>query len=307
MAPGADPNRIGFEISGVSHAQVLSSGALALSIGDRQILHRQPVVYQKIHGERRQVKGWYELREVVSRHRTRSKGYRVSFGLGAYDQQYPLVIDPVLSYSTFLGGSGADAGVAIAVDSQGNMYVAGGTTSSDLPPSVSRPRNFSGVRDAFVAKISADGQSLLYLTYVGGSNIDYATGIALDAAGNAYVCGVTYSADFPTQSAYQSTSVGYRGDAFFTKLNAQGEIVQSSYFGGSGQDAAQAIALDGDGNICLTGHTYSDDFPTVNPLQATWASKTANRDIPDAFVAKFSATGLALVYSTYLEPIQIGW
>ncbi len=214
-----------------------------------------------------------------------------------------------LVYSSYLHGSGEDRGSGIAVDSSGNAYVTGYTFSFDFPTT---PGAFqtaqSGFTDAFVSKLNAVGSALLYSTYLGGSNGragDSGSGIAVDASGNAYITGDTFSSDFPTTSgAFQTTFGGSncsyspcRDQAFVSKLNAVGSaLVYSTYLGGSGGDGGSGIAVDASGNTYVTGGTGSSDFPTTaGALQTTFGGGQ-----PDAFVSKLSASGSALVYSTYL-------
>jgi hypothetical protein len=202
-----------------------------------------------------------------------------------------------LVYSTYLGGSGEDIGNGIAVDSSGNAYVTGGTSSSDFPTmNPLQPAN-GGAPDAFVTEINTTGSALVYSTYLGGSSGDGGFGIAVDGSGNAYVTGGTSSTDFPTMNPLQPANGGGLSDAFVAKLNPMGSaLVYSTYLGGSGWDWGNGIAADSSGNAYVTGFTYSTDFPTMNPLQAA----NGGRGDSDAFVAKLNATGSALVYSTYL-------
>ena len=212
-------------------------------------------------------------------------------------------------YSTYLGGTGDDRGYAIALDSSGNAYVAGLTSSNDFPTTLgaldaicgnagncgSQPQNYN---DAFVTKLNRSGSTLVYSTYLGGSSYDFAYGIAVDASGNAYVTGATYSTDFPTANPFQATPGGGSYDAFVSKLNAAGTaLVYSTYFGGSAGESGSAISVDRSGRAYVTGTTYSTDFPTKNAFQAT---RSGSGYSADAFVAKFQASGSALVYSTYL-------
>jgi hypothetical protein len=204
-----------------------------------------------------------------------------------------------LVYATYLGGSGRDEADAIAVDADGNAYVAGETSSLDFPttPGAFQTTYSGGMSKAFVTKLNADGSGLIYSTYLGGSGEEEINGpgLAVDAAGNAYLTGITNSTDFPTANALQRAYGGGASDAFVAKLNADGsELIYSTYFGGSGTDEGVAIAVDASGNAYLTGNTTSLDFPTANPLQP------ANAGLTNAFVAKLTADGSALVYSTYL-------
>lgn len=206
-----------------------------------------------------------------------------------------------LAYATYLGGTSGDPFVepanAIAVDAQGYIYIAGATPADDFPtvnPFQANKRG--GLTDAFVAKFTPDGQSLIYATYLGGSGNDEALGIAVDANGNAYVTGETASSNFPITNALQST-FGGGSDAFVTKLSSTGALLFSTYLGGVNIDAGQAIAVDTTGNVYVTGSTASLNFPTQNPIQGP--SFAFNGASSDAFIAKLSADGQSLVYSTY--------
>jgi len=200
-----------------------------------------------------------------------------------------------LVYSTFLGGSGEDGGYGIAADPEGNAYVTGWTRSNNFPTANALQPTSGGFDDAFVAKLSADGSSLVYSTYLGGGRYEYGNGIAADSAGNAYVTGYTSSTNFPTVNALQPASGGGSADAFVAKLTADGSsLVYSTYLGGADLDVGRGIAADSEGNAYVTGETLSTDFPTANALQPTLGGYY------DAFVAKLTADGSSLVYSTYL-------
>lgn len=204
-----------------------------------------------------------------------------------------------LVYSTYLGGSGDDGGNGIAVDGTGNAYITGQTYSIDFPTaSPIQPSFGGGWGDAFVTKIDAAGSGLLYSTYLGGGPApgdELGTSISVDTTGNAYVTGITYSADFPTASPYQGTYAGGYGDAFVTKINASGSgFVYSTFLGGGGGDSGMAIAADGSGNAYVTGGTESGNFPLSFPIKRTMGGTS------EAFVTKINATGSSLSYSTYL-------
>ena len=200
---------------------------------------------------------------------------RVGFQVARYDTTRPLVIDPVLSYSTYLGGSGNDIGHAIAVDSAGNAYVTGETTSTNFPGASASPIQPSllGSGDVFVTKLNAAGNALVYSTYLGGSGGDTGYAIAVDSTGNAYVTGETDSPTvagpgnipFPRVGAFQALYNG-GGDAFITKINAAGDaLVYSTYLGGSGTERGYGIAVDGSFNAYVTGHTSSVNGSTSLP------------------------------------------
>jgi len=204
-----------------------------------------------------------------------------------------------LVYSTFLGGSEAEEGRAIALDGKGNAYITGDTESTDdfpITEEAFQPEN-AGLADAFVAKLSSDGDELLYATFLGGSEDDAGEGIAVDGKGNAYITGDTESTDFPTKKAFQRENAEDLDprDAFVTKLSRDGtELVYSTYLGGGGGEEGRGIAVDSRGNAYVTGFTDSADFPTEDPFQPE------NAGGEDAFVTKLSRDGEELVYSTYL-------
>jgi hypothetical protein len=300
VAPGSDASAIALEFSGAESLEIEpGTGDLLVAVGPEKIRQKKPVSYQEIGGSRHEVESHYALR---------GDG-RVGFEVGAYDPGATLIIDPVLVYSTFLGGN-TDTGSAatgIAVDSSGNAYVVGGTGSTDFPTVNALQSTSKGGEEAFVTKLNATGSALVYSTYVGGSNGDLALDIAIDSAGNAYVVGRTSSTDFPTINAFQSTYGGISddlgdgfGDAFVFKLNPAGSaLIYSTYLGGSELDTGIDIAVDSAGNAYVTGYTTSTNFPTANAFQGTYGNPDSF-GFGDAFVTKFNPAGSALVYSTYL-------
>ena len=200
-----------------------------------------------------------------------------------------------LVYSTYLGGIGTDSGSGIAIDAAGNAYVVGTTSSADFPTQNAFQPTKGAQQDAFIAKINSSGTALVYATYLGGNNVDEGNGIAVDSAGNAYITGDTQSTNFPIQSSFRSSNAA-TVDAFVTKLNPAGSaLVYSTYLGGSGSDYGTGIAVDSSGSAYVTGYTGSKDFPVVSPIQPKLVSTG-----DDVFVTKFNPSGLALVYSTYL-------
>ena len=283
LGPGSDPSSIRMQYDGAGIVHLDETGALVLAGSAGEFRENAPVVYQEIFGSRRPVDASFRIWPDGT----------VGFRIGSYDSTRPLVIDPVLSYSTYLGGSSMDAITSIAVDNAGNSYVAGWTTSYDLPViNPVRSTNAGGV-DAFVAKLGPGGNSLIYCTYLGGRGDDRAFGIAVDAAGDAYVTGWTGSSAFPTVSPMQSTQAGAK-DAFVAKLNPAGNaLIYSTYLGGSNTDSGNAIAVDSAGNAYVAGGTYSFNFPVLSGYQ------TSLKGQQNAFVTKLSPSG-TLVYSTYL-------
>src|SRR5204863_5371270 len=195
VAPGTDPGIIRFRICGADQIEIDTQGDLVLSLGSDQIRQRKPVIYQIDHDVRKQIQGGYRFKDKET----------VAFEIGSYNHELPLIIDPVLSYSSFLGGLGNDAARAIALDNSGNIYVAGDTFSTQLGTAGAyQPAYVGGYPgaggDAFVAKFDATGTNLLYLTYLGGTGDDSASSLALDPQGNVYLTGVTDSTNFPTSS-----------------------------------------------------------------------------------------------------------
>jgi hypothetical protein len=232
VKPGADASRVSLAFDGADSLAVeAGTGDLLLNVGGQTIRQQKPVVYQETDGVRREVESGYSLKG----------GGGVGFTLGAYDTQRPLIIDPVLAYSTYLGGSGGDSGAGIAVDSSGNAYVAGQAGSTNFPVTAGAfQTTIGGSADAFVTKLNASGSSLVYSTYVGGTNSDFANRLAIDSAGSAYITGVTFSTNFPTANAIQSTKSGSSTNGFVTKLNAGGSaLLYSTYLGGSGNPGSQ--------------------------------------------------------------------
>jgi hypothetical protein len=287
VRPGADPNAIKLGFRGADGLAVSRRGDLEVQLGSGELVLRKPFVYQDVDGVRREVQGGYVL-----------MGDRfVGFRVGPYDAGIPLVIDPVLFYSTYLGGTGDDSANGIAVDPAGNAYVTGLATSTDFPTTVGAFQPvFAGVLDVFVTKLNPTGSGLVYSTYLGGGSNDVGNGITLDGLGNAYVTGFTTSTDFPTTAGAFQPSFGGVIDAFVTKLDPTGSgLVYSSYLGGSGDDNGSGVRVDLAGSAYAVGTSGSTDFPTT--AGAFQSSPGGNGD---AFVTKLNPTGSALVYSTYL-------
>ncbi|HXH47880.1 MAG TPA: SBBP repeat-containing protein [Terriglobia bacterium] len=284
VGPGSDPELIRLDLEGAREIRLNASGDLVLTVSDGQVYLRRPKAYQGKGESRREVAVNYVLRS----------GNTVGFGLGAYDHHQELVIDPVLSYSTYLGGNGGDVGYGIAVDATGNAYVTGTTGSLNFPTTGGQA-NLGGGRDVFVAKLNPSGTALLYSVFLGGGNLDRATGVAVDSSGDAYLAGYTTSTDFPaTMGAFQANNAG-NTDAFLTKLDPTGtSLVYSTYLGGGGIDYGRGVVVDASGDAFITGSTQSTNFPTLNPLQVGLDGGS------DAFVAEIDPTGASLLYSTYL-------
>jgi hypothetical protein len=291
VGPGADPEAIALSFQGADRVQIDAKGDLVLHTPGGLIRQNKPLVYQEVDGIRQELRGGYVL----------NNKNRVSFDVAAYDASKPLVIDPVLSYSTYLGGRSTDVGDHIAVHCDPsavcNAYVTGETDSIVFPTENAFQGELGGPYDVFVAKLNNTGTGLLYSTYLGGTDRDEFPNIAVDGDGNAYVTGTTASSDFPTTNgAFRPNLLG-PGDAFVAKLSVDGTaLVYSTYLGGSGDEAGYGIAVDTDSNAYVTGWTASSDFPTKNGFEDTFGGPEF-----DAFVTKLNPAGNDLVYSTYLS------
>jgi len=288
--PGGDIAEVKFAYEGINGLKVTEAGDLEVSLKEGKIIEQRPLIYQEIDGERVAVEGVYRI----------LKGEEGAFGYGfdvaSYDHTKDLVVDPVLVYSTYLGGNGNDIAWSIAVDSSSNAYVMGYTFSTNFPLLNPAQGTFGGTSDIFVTKINPAGTALVYSTYLGGSGGEVGRGIAVDSAGNAYVAGETRSLNFPLMNPLQGTFGGGTNDAFITKINPAGSaLVYSTYIGGSVYEEFLDIALDASRNAYVTGYTTSPDYPLMNPLQAMRGGGYS-----EAFVTKINPAGSALVYSTYL-------
>lgn len=306
VAPGADPNEIELAFDGADGIELTGQGELVLRTPAGDVRYHKPVIYQVVAGQRREVPGGYVLEQDLAAAALGRPAERVRFELAGYDPSRPLVIDPVLTFSTALGGAQADTAWEVAVDPAGNILVAGSTLSTDFPRTTAFQGEFAGGLndgDIFVLKLTPAGDQLIYSTYLGGSGDDVAFALAVDGAGNAYVTGLTTSTNFPTVNAFQPTLRGrpplgldiHPFDAIVAKLNPTGTaLLYSTYLGGDGDDQGIDIAVDAAGRACVAGRTTSTNFPTARPLMGRLAGGT------DAFVARFSPDGATLEFSTYL-------
>ena len=287
VAPGASSELV-MRIEGAERLLVTDDGALEVHVAGAVLRQSAPVAYQEVDGRRVAVDARYR---VLGRE-------RVGFEVGAYDRDQVLVIDPVLEYSTYLGGTSHDQGYGIAVDGVGAAYVAGVARSTDFPTTTGVVQTTNaGASDVFVAKLNAAGSGLAYATYLGGTGFDDGFGIAVDGAGAAYVTGRTSSANFPiTLGAAQTTSGGGQ-DAFVAKLNPAGSVVvYATYLGGVSTDQAFGIAVDAVGAVYVAGATASTNLPTTVGA----AQPALGGGVWDAFVAKLNPTGATFEYTTYL-------
>ncbi len=281
IAPGADPSAIRIRYGGL-RPNLVPGGNLELNEGGLRLIQRRPRAFER-RGNR--------VLTIPSAYRI--TGPDVSIELSAYDRKAPLIIDPVLLFSTYLGGSGFDAIYAATADSSGNLYVSGKTSSGTLTnPSIST-RSSS---DAFVAKLNSTGTQVLYLVYLGGRGDDWANGIAVDASGNAYLTGVTESSNFPVTPGALSTTAPGAQNAFMAKFNSIGQLQYSTYLGGASPNVGSSIAVDATGAAYVAGQTQSTSFPVTTGAFQTGYQGGAS----DCFVSKLNAAGSALVYSTLL-------
>ena len=305
VAPGADPKAIKLGFEGADKLELNEQGDLVLRLSGKPIHLRKPVVYQEKDGGRQEIAGNYALAGTRE----------VGIDIAAYDSSRPLVIDPVLAYSTYLGGSGQDAGLDIAVNAHGSAFVTGLTTSLDFPPAPAAPRlGPGGGYDAFVVKLNAAGSALVYSTYLGGSDdenyhggISYG-GIAIDDKDQAYVTGLTKSKDFPPAGALITQLNGY-ADAYVSKLNADGNaLIYSRYLGGSGFDGGLGIAVDQFEQAYVTGHDESGDLPVNGGFQPNHSAGCSS-GYKDGFIAKLNFGGNLLLYSSYFggSSCNLGW
>ncbi len=272
LKPGADYKQINLAYQGANSLSLDKGGNLLIKTNWGTLKDTKPYTYQIVNGKKTVIQSNYAV-----------NGNKASFNLGKYNSSYPVVIDPSLTFSTFLGNSSSDAALDIAVDGIGNTYITGYN------------KDASNRNDVFVAKLNPAGSGLVYSTYFGGGSDDSGNEIAIDSSGNAYITGYTNSSNFPvTLNSYDKT-YGGNTDAFIAKLNSTGSaLVYSTYLGGSGNDISDSIVIDSYGNAYVTGGTDTG-FPTTAGAYDTTANGNS-----DAFVAKINSTGSALVYSTYL-------
>jgi hypothetical protein len=284
--PGADLSRIEIAYQGMTTLSVNSDGDLLVGTDWGTVTQKHPAMYQTVNGRRYAIPGRYTLRSPSS------FGFQVD---STYNRLIPLVIDPVIAYTSFIGGSSRDIGRTVAVDRQGNSYLAGQTHSTDFPLLNPLDSTYSGGSwDLFVTKRDLNGVPL-FTTFLGGSLTEVPFGIAVDDSGDIYLAGQTNSGNFPIAHAAQPT-IGGADDAFALKLSRNGDaLVYSTFLGGNSTDICYGLGLDRQGRAYLTGMTRSQDFPLVAPLFPSYGGGEA-----DLFVTSLSPDGSAFEYSTYL-------
>lgn len=283
VAPNADPSAIRLRVEGATSVR-LDGGDLVATTRFGELRQKRPALFQSVGGIRRSVPGAF----------VRLSENAIGFSVGAYNRSFPLVIDPVLSLSTFLGGSTSDVALSTDVDAAGAIYLLGQTRSLDFPSAVELPGTVRGEVDLFVAKLNPAGSTIVYAVYIGGSGNELAASVRVDGSGNAVVRGFSFSTDFPLVNAAQSQFGGDRDSVVF-KINASGTgFVFSTFLGGSGfEDCYTGLDVDAAGNIYVSGCTTSTDFPTMNAYDTTIGGTQ------DGYIVKYRPDGRR-VYSTYL-------
>jgi hypothetical protein len=315
IAPGANPDAITIRFDGADKISVNSQGELVLKIGGDEIRQPAPAIYQMVGGGRKEINGDYKILDA----------HTVAFAVGQYDRDLPLVIDPILGFATYFGGTLGETAWAVALNpADGSIYLAGQTFSKKaytnntalFATTGAYQTSFRGGKltgDGFIARFDNTGTNLIYLTYLGGSGDDFVSSIAVDTASNVFVTGFTDSTNFPMTNALYPAINGkkdkklnvFPGDAFVAELDASGSnLVYSTYLGGSGLDSGNGIAIDSSDNAYVTGNTSSTNFPTVNPLPRPGSTDFLNRlprvEANNAFVTEIASNGAAVLFSTYL-------
>ncbi len=282
VKPEGEVEDIGFKYQDVQGTKLDEEGNLIIQTIFGELIHTRPVAFQYIQSKRIEVDASFK----------RIGDNTYGFDVGPYDKTHDLIIDPlVIVYSTYFGGKGGEGTTYLAVDMTGAVYVCCWVSSKNYPTKNPFYSKFSGVTDANITKLSPDGKSLIYSSYLGGTEQDGPLDIAVDITGAAYLTGVARS-DFPTVNALYEYQGG--GDAFVVKVDPAGTaLVYSTYLGGSDFDRARGMAVDDNGNAYITGLSRSTDFPTKKAFQKK------NAGIGDAFLTKINPTGSALVFSTY--------
>ncbi len=292
ISPGARPEDIILELEGAEYLNIDDKGNLLITVGNGELELKTPIIYQEIDGVRKTVSGHYSL----------ANSNLVCFNIDDYDSDFSLVIDPILSYSTFFGGSSRDDGRGIGADNAGNIYIMGVTYSLDLPLVNPIQNTKNGTSDLFVTKLDPSGSTILYSTYFGSNESDAANDFEVDVNGNAYLTGFTMNNDFPIYNAFIG-SMRSNLMAFVTKFNSSGSLVYSTFLGGSDGEYGFGITADAAGNAYTTGVTASLDFPIVNAYQSVIDTTKSRADL---YVTKFSPTG-SIVYSTFLGGNRKEW
>lgn len=289
LSAGADSRQLLFQLTGADKTELDDSGGLSVRVGNGTVKLSRPTIYQEKLGVRHEVAGHFIL--LASN--------EVGLSIGDYDHTRPLVVDPVLSYSTLIAANGSTQVQGVAVDPQGDVLIAGTTFATNYPVVNAFQSTNRGTTNVFVTKLNAAGNAILYSTYIGSSGFDNGRAIAVDSSGSAYITGNIGAADFPTtQGAFMTTCPGVCNTPFISKFLSDGTLAFSTFMGGS-NSAARAIAVDSAGEAYIAGSTASNDLPTTpgafEPAYPGLICTTCS----NAFVEKLNASGTGLVYSTY--------
>lgn len=285
LAPGSKAEKIRLAFTGADKIYLDKDENLVLDTPLGQVVHNKPFAYQEREGVKEEVAARFVINEKDE----------VGFMVGAYDETRPLVIDPVLIYSTYLGGFDTDEAQDVAVDSSGNVYITGHTKSINFPVNGSYDNTMNGLEDLFITKLDASGSAIVYSTFLGGSGTDYSEAIAVGVGGNAYIYGYTYSDNYPTTTGAFDQSFNGEADLFLTRVNSEGTgLVYSTYIGGSSSEYFGDLMV-ANGTAYITGTTYSLNFPCT-----TGAYDTTPDANGDGFVVRVANDGRSLVYGTFL-------
>ncbi|OGV97821.1 MAG: hypothetical protein A2W53_04615 [Nitrospinae bacterium RIFCSPHIGHO2_02_39_11] len=310
LKPRANLKDLKIGLNGAKALRVNDTGELEIDTGYGVVKWTRPIAYQRqgARGKKQEARGkrqreYVEVEYVVNPPQSsivnRQSSIIYGFKVGDYDKTRELIIDPLLA-STFVGGSDNDSASAIAIDSSGNVYIAGKTTSSNYPAyeyDISQNKN----EDVFVSKFSSDLKTLISSTFIGGSKNDSANAIAIDSSGNVYIAGKTTSSDYPATSGSYDSSFNDSGDStigdvFVSRLNGDlSSLLSSTFVGGGKEDYASSIAIDSSGNILITGGTNSSDYPLVSG-----SYDTSHNGSYDVFVSKLSSDLTSLLSSTFV-------
>lgn len=286
VKPQADPKNIKLLYQGADGLSIDKKGNLLIDTPWGSLKDEKPYAYQLVGDKKEAVKASYIINDNT-----------VGFSVSSYNSDLPLFIDPGLAYATFIGGDNNDFGYGLAVDSSGQAYMTGVTWSADFPSTAGAfDTGYDTGREAFVTKLNSSGTALVYSTFISGSVDDEGEDIEVDAAGNAYVSGWTWSPDFPTTTGAVSEVLNGPSDAFVSKLNTEGNaLIYSTLLGGNSYEISYDLALDGSGNAYVIGNTRSANFPTtIGAFDTTYAGGE------DAFVVKLNPVGTNLVYGSFL-------